>query len=31
MEDDIRVELSVVAEELNCRITPGYEGMEIRV
>lgn len=29
LEDEIRVELGEVADELNCRITPGYEGMEI--
>ena len=29
MEEEIRAELSVVADDLNCRITPGYEGMEI--
>ena len=31
MEEEIRTELSVVADDLNCRITPGYEGMEINV
>ena len=29
MEEDIKIELSAVADELNCRIAPGYEGMEI--
>ena len=29
LEEEIKIELSVVADELNCRITPGYEGMEI--
>ena len=29
VEGEIKIELSAVAEELNCRITPGYEGMEI--
>ena len=29
LEDMIKVELAAVADELNCRISPGYEGMEI--
>ena len=29
MEEAIRIELSAVADELDCRIIPGYEGMEI--
>ncbi|UCD08309.1 MAG: lactamase [Dehalococcoidales bacterium] len=29
MEEDITRELSLVEDELDCRITPGYEGMEI--
>ena len=29
MEGEIKTELSLVADDLNCRITPGYEGMEI--
>jgi cAMP phosphodiesterase len=31
LEDTIKVELSAVADELNCRLTPGYEGMEINL
>ena len=31
MEDDIKLELLAVADNLNCCITPGYEGMEINV
>lgn len=29
MEEEIRTELSAIADELTCRITPGYEAMEI--
>ena len=29
LENEIRGELELVSDELNCRITPGYEGMEI--